>query len=113
MVLGKEVEGPDLGYCWSRTVSGYHGVVRPVAKNVRFRLTLCSSQYRGAVGALLVYDITKRETFINTREWLKKAQEFGDSQIVVSLVGNKCDLDHNRAVTTEEAKEFAGRSYLY
>jgi len=64
-------------------------------------------QYRGAVGALLVYDITKRESFVNTREWLKKAREFGDDQIIISLIGNKCDLNHVRAVTTEEAKDFA------
>ena len=74
---------------------------------------MSSSQYRGAVGALLVYDITKRETFINTQEWLRKAQDFGENQIVISLVGNKCDPNHDRAVTTEEAKEFAGWSYLY
>jgi len=74
---------------------------------------LSSSQYRGAVGALLVYDITKPETFVNIREWLRKAQDFGESQIVISLIGNKCDLKHIRAVTTEEAKEFSGRPYLY
>jgi len=74
---------------------------------------LSTSQYRGAVGALLVYDITKRESFVNAREWLKKAQEFGEPRIVISLVGNKCDLNHVRAVTTEEAKELAGQSYLY
>ena len=112
-VLGTEIKGPDLGYGWPRAVSGYHGVVRPAAEPPRVHLTVASSQYRGAVGALLVYDITKRETFVNTREWLKKAQEFGESQIVISLVGNKCDLDHARAVTTEEAREFAGRSHAY
>jgi len=74
---------------------------------------LSSSQYRGAVGALLVYDITKPETFVNIREWLRKAQDFGESQIIISLIGNKCDLKHIRAVTTEEAKEFSGRSYIY
>jgi len=68
---------------------------------------ITSFQYRGAVGALLVYDITKHQTFVNAREWLKKVQEFGDSKIVISLVGNKCDLEHIRAVTTEEAREFA------
>jgi len=70
-------------------------------------------QYRGAVGALLVYDITKHETFVNTQEWLKKAREFGDSQIVISLVGNKCDLNHVRAVTTDEAEGFAVANNLH
>lgn len=71
-----------------------------------------SFQYRGAVGALLVYDITKRQTFINAKEWLRKVHEFGDSQIIVSLVGNKSDLNHLRAVTTEEATAFAVENKL-
>ena len=70
------------------------------------------AQYTGAVEALVVYDITKRETFVNAQELLKKVQDFGDSQVVISLVGNKCDLDHVRAVTKGEAKEFSGQSYL-
>ena len=113
LVLGEEIECPNLGHCWSRAISSYHSVVRTFVENVCFRLTVSCSQYRGAVGALIVYDITKRETFFNAQEWLKKAQDFGESQIVISLVGNKCDLKHVRAVTTEEAKEFAGRSYLF
>ena len=71
------------------------------------------SIYRGAVGPLLVYDITKRETFVSTREWPRKAQDFGENQFVISLVGNKCDPNHDRAVTTKGAKKFAGWSYLY
>ena len=108
LVLGEEIEGANLGHCWSRAISSYYSVVRTFVEDVCFHLTLSTSQYRGAVGALIVYDITKRETFVNAQEWLKKAQDFGESQIVISLVGNKCDLKHVRAVTTEEAKEFAG-----
>lgn len=111
--LGEEIAGPNLGHRWSRAVPSYHSVVRTIVEDCALSLSLSSSQYRGAVGALLVYDITKRESFINIREWLKKAQDFGENQIVISLVGNKCDLNHARAVTTEEAKEFSGRSYLY
>ena len=100
-----------MGHCWSRAISSFHSVVRTSVENVCFQLTLSSSQYRGTVGALIVYDITKRETFVNAQEWLKQAQDFGESQnIIISLVG---DLKHVRAITTEGAKEFAGWSYLY
>ncbi|MEQ2184504.1 hypothetical protein GOODEAATRI_008593, partial [Goodea atripinnis] len=64
--------------------------------------------YRGAVGALLVYDIAKHLTYENAERWLKELQDHADSNIVIMLVGNKSDLRHLRAVPTEEAKGFAG-----
>lgn len=67
-----------------------------------------SSYYRGAVGALLVYDIAKHLTYENAERWLKELQDHADSNIVIMLVGNKSDLRHLRAVPTDEAKAFAG-----
>lgn len=64
--------------------------------------------YRGAVGALLVYDIAKHLTYENAERWLKELQDHADSNIVIMLVGNKSDLRHLRAVPTDEAKAFAG-----
>ena len=64
--------------------------------------------YRGAVGALLVYDIAKHLTYENVERWLKELRDHADSNIVIMLVGNKSDLRHLRAVPTEEAKDFAG-----
>src|SRR5271167_4856071 len=66
------------------------------------------SYYRGAVGALLVYDISKHQTYENVTRWLKELRDHADSNIVIMLVGNKSDLRHLRAVPTEEAKAFAG-----
>ena len=66
------------------------------------------SYYRGAVGALLVYDIAKHATYVNVTRWLKELRDHADSNIVIMLVGNKSDLKHLRAVPTEEAKAFAG-----
>jgi len=63
--------------------------------------------YRGAVGALLVYDIAKHATYVNVTRWLKELRDHADSNIVIMLVGNKSDLKHLRAVPTEEAKAFA------
>ena len=72
----------------------------------RYRATTMT-YYRGAVGALLVYDMTRLATFNSTRSWLSELREHADSDVVVSLVGNKNDLHHLKAVSTEEAEEFA------
>ena len=68
--------------------------------------------YRGAVGALLVYDIAKHLTYENVERWLRELRDHADSNIVIMLVGNKSDLRHLRAVPTEEAKTFAGQRRL-
>ena len=66
--------------------------------------------YRGAVGALLVYDIAKHITYENVERWLKELRDHADANIVIMLVGNKSDLRHLRAVPTEEASAFAGNT---
>ena len=66
------------------------------------------SYYRGAVGALLVYDIAKHLTYENIERWLKELRDHADSNIVIMVVGNKCDLRHLRAVPTDEAKAYSG-----
>jgi len=72
----------------------------------RYR-AITSAYYRGAVGALLVYDISKQPTYTNVARWLKELRDHADSSIVIMLVGNKSDLKHLRAVLTDEAKQFA------
>jgi len=77
----------------------------------RYR-AITSAYYRGAVGALLVYDISKAITYENVTRWLKELRDHADSNIVIMLVGNKCDQRHLRAVATEEAKAFAAENHL-
>jgi len=77
----------------------------------RYR-AITSAYYRGAVGALLVYDIAKHITYENVERWLKELRDHADANIVIMLVGNKSDLRHLRAVPTEEAKAFAERNEL-
>jgi len=77
----------------------------------RYR-AITSAYYRGAVGALLVYDIAKRVTFENVERWLKELRDHAVPNIVIMLVGNKSDLRHLRAVSTEEAKTFAEQNGL-
>jgi GTPase SAR1 family protein len=72
----------------------------------RYR-AITSAYYRGAVGALVVYDVTRRITFENAERWLKELRDHTDANIVVMLVGNKADLRHLRAVPAEDARAFA------
>lgn len=72
----------------------------------------CLRYYRGAVGALLVYDIAKHLTYENVERWLRELRDHADQNIVIMLVGNKSDLRHLRAVPTDEAKAFAEKHTL-
>ncbi|KAL4341334.1 hypothetical protein GQ457_08G016370 [Hibiscus cannabinus] len=78
----------------------------------RYR-AVTSAYYRGAVGAMLVYDMTKRQSFDHISRWLEELRGHADKNIVIMLVGNKCDLTNLRAVPIEDAKEFAQRESLF
>ena len=74
------------------------------------------SHYRKAVGALLVYDITKKFTFTDIQRWLGELRQYAEPDCIVMLVGNKFDLiernNRKREVTYEEAKAFAEENKL-
>ncbi|KAJ8449084.1 hypothetical protein Cgig2_004139 [Carnegiea gigantea] len=78
----------------------------------RFR-AITSAYYRGAVGALLVYDVTRHVTFQNVWRWLKELREHTDPNITVMLIGNKCDLRHLVAIPTQDGRSFAEEESLY
>ncbi|XP_024372290.1 ras-related protein RABA5c [Physcomitrium patens] len=78
----------------------------------RFR-AVTSAYYRGAVGALIVYDITRRGTFENVSRWFDELKVHSDANVVVMLVGNKSDLAHIREVTAEEATALAEKNTMY
>lgn len=59
-----------------------------------------------------MYDITKTVTFENVERWLKELRDHADANIVIMLVGNKSDLRHLRAVSTEEATAFCEKEGL-
>ena len=73
---------------------------------------ITSAYSRGAVGALLVYDIAKQLTYENVESWLREIRDHADANIVIMLVGNKSDLRQLRAVPTDEAKVFAEKNNL-
>lgn len=54
-----------------------------------------------------MYDISQQKSFESVERWLKELRDHADANIVIMLVGNKCDLKHLRAVSTEDAKEFS------
>eukprot|EP00448_Togula_jolla_P015830 CAMPEP_0170592998 /NCGR_PEP_ID=MMETSP0224-20130122/13213_1 /TAXON_ID=285029 /ORGANISM="Togula jolla, Strain CCCM 725" /LENGTH=217 /DNA_ID=CAMNT_0010916921 /DNA_START=62 /DNA_END=715 /DNA_ORIENTATION=- len=76
----------------------------------RYR-AITSAHYRRAVGALLVYDVTKQSTFQNCVKWMEELRQNGEPDIVIMLVGNKVDLVEKdpsaRQVYYDAAKEFA------
>lgn len=63
--------------------------------------------YRDANGALLVYDITDRDSFTKVRNWVKELKTILGSDITLCIVGNKCDLEKQRQVDDAEAKAYA------
>ncbi|XP_049637924.1 ras-related protein Rab-2A isoform X1 [Suncus etruscus] len=77
--------------------------------------SITRSYYRGAAGALLVYDITRRDTFNHLTTWLEDARQHSNSNMVIMLIGNKsiylvtepCDLESRREVKKEEGEAFA------
>mmetsp|Transcript_18578 Transcript_18578/g.71705 ORF Transcript_18578/g.71705 Transcript_18578/m.71705 type:complete len:203 (-) Transcript_18578:121-729(-) len=77
----------------------------------KFR-SITRSYYRGAAGALLVYDITRRETFDHLQSWLEDCKRYSNQNIVIMLIGNKSDLENKRSVSKEEGQEFANKNGL-
>jgi small GTP-binding protein len=72
----------------------------------RFR-TITKSYYKGSEGILLIYDVTKRESFENVKTWVSQIREEVSKSSVIYVVGNKIDLEDTRKVTTEEGVNLA------
>lgn len=66
---------------------------------------ITTGHYRNAVGAVLVYDITKEESFYNLNYWLDNLREYADPHIVIALIANKCDIMFNRPEERQVMKE--------
>merc|ERR1711998_5037 len=72
----------------------------------RFR-TITQAYYRGAMGILLVYDVTDEKSFQNIRSWMRNIEQHANTEVVKVLLGNKCDMKNKRAVTQEEGENLA------
>ena len=69
--------------------------------------TVTSAYYRGAYGALLVYDITRLETFHRLDLWTKELKQYVKEDCVITLIGNKSDLHHMAQVKQEDALKYS------
>ena len=72
----------------------------------RYR-SITNAYYKGAKGALLVYDITNKKSFDNLDRWISDLKINGDEKISIVLLGNKSDLESQRVISTEEGKNKA------
>ena len=67
---------------------------------------------RGSQAAIVVYDITNKDTFVRAKSWVRELKSQADPKIVIALAGNKCDLESHRMVKYEEAHAYADENGL-
>lgn len=72
----------------------------------RFK-TITSSYYKGAHGIIVTYDVTDKESFKAIDNWMNEVEKHASDNVSRILVGNKCDLEESRQVSTDEGKELA------
>ena len=69
--------------------------------------SITAAYYKGAKGALIVYDITQKDSFENINKWMSEVRDKSSKDLKIMIVGNKTDLVNERQVSTEEALEKA------
>lgn len=74
----------------------------------RFR-TITTAYYRGAMGIVIVYDVCNRLSFDKIEAWYKTVQEHASDDLEVLIVGNKCDEEEARVVSTQQGEELANK----
>eukprot|EP00099_Drosophila_melanogaster_P005911 NP_001246836.1 Rab8, isoform B [Drosophila melanogaster] len=72
----------------------------------RFR-TITTAYYRGAMGIMLVYDITQEKSFENIKNWIRNIEENASADVEKMLLGNKCELTDKRQVSKERGEQLA------
>uniref|UniRef100_A0A8D0A342 Ras-related protein SEC4 n=1 Tax=Sander lucioperca TaxID=283035 RepID=A0A8D0A342_SANLU len=72
----------------------------------RFRM-ITSAYYRGAMGIILVYDITNRKSFDNIKNWIRNIEEHAPPDVEMMILGNKCDMNDQRQVSKERGENLA------
>jgi Ras-related protein Rab-8A len=72
----------------------------------RFR-TITNAYYRGAMGIILIYDITDEQSFLNVTNWIRNIDQHASDHVVRQLVGNKCDMESERAVSYSRGEALA------
>uniref|UniRef100_A0A674B9D8 small monomeric GTPase n=1 Tax=Salmo trutta TaxID=8032 RepID=A0A674B9D8_SALTR len=72
----------------------------------RFR-TITTAYYRGAMGIMLVYDITNEKSFENIKNWIRNIEEHASADVERMILGNKCDMNDKRQVSKERGEKLA------
>ena len=70
---------------------------------------ITSAYYKGAKGAFIVYDVTRKQTFDSVEKWVNDVTAVADKKITIILIGNKCDLEDQRQITKEQGEEKANK----
>ncbi|CAK9185663.1 unnamed protein product [Ilex paraguariensis] len=69
--------------------------------------SLAPMYYRGAASAIVVYDITSRDTFVRAKKWVQELKRQGNPNLVMALVANKSDLESKREVDIQEGEQLS------
>lgn len=106
-----EFQEPTIGAAFlTQTVTLDDATVKfeiwDTAGQERYR-SLAPMYYRGAAAAIVVFDITKKDSFNGAKSWVKELQRRGDPNVVIALAGNKADMESKRKVQPEEAQQYA------
>ncbi|XP_014870813.1 RAB3D, member RAS oncogene family, b [Poecilia latipinna] len=72
----------------------------------RYR-TITTAYYRGAMGFLLMYDVSNQDSFGAVQDWATQIKTYSWDNTQVILVGNKCDLEDERVIATEDGQRLA------
>uniref|UniRef100_A0A8B9F9H2 small monomeric GTPase n=1 Tax=Amazona collaria TaxID=241587 RepID=A0A8B9F9H2_9PSIT len=94
---------PLLRRCLQHHLHLHH---RDTAGQERFH-TITTSYYRGAMGIMLVYDITNAKSFENISKWLRNIDEHANEDVERMLLGNKCDMEDKRVVPKAKGEQIA------
>ncbi|XP_008667972.1 ras-related protein RABE1c isoform X3 [Zea mays] len=101
---------------WSHFICAYHlfswDTIIPHSSYLVFllsirQLTITTAYYRGAMGILLVYDVTDESSFDNIRNWIRNIEQHASDNVNKILVGNKVDMDAKRVVSTAQGQKLA------
>mmetsp|Transcript_14460 Transcript_14460/g.28934 ORF Transcript_14460/g.28934 Transcript_14460/m.28934 type:complete len:194 (+) Transcript_14460:150-731(+) len=112
-----EFQEPTIGAAFlTQTVSLDDATVKfeiwDTAGQERYR-SLAPMYYRGAAAAIVVYDITNKDSFNGAKSWVKELQRRGDPNVIIALAGNKADLESRRKVEFEEANSYAEENGIF
>jgi Ras-related protein Rab-5C len=110
-----EFQEPTIGAAFLAKNIDYQGKnlkleIWDTAGQERYR-SLAPMYYRGARAAVVVYDITQKDTLIGAKSWITELQS-KQAGCVIVLVGNKCDLNETRTINTEDVEEYARENHL-